>query len=190
MDTDISDHLDAIYENSIKMNPKLIIELGVRDGESSKVFSRVNDAIGSKVIGIDIETCDYSNITNGTFIKTDDIEFGKNYSDSKIDILFIDTSHLYDHTKAEISTFFPLLQDKALVIFHDTNLREVYFHRNGNHGYGWNNNRGVTRAIEEYFGISVDEEKHYTMDITKDGDSWKLIHDPICNGLTLCWKNA
>jgi len=191
-DTDISDHLESIYINSLNFNPKLIVELGVREGQSSRIFSLVNEKLNSKVIGIDIDTCYYSYVYNGTFYKMNDIEFGENYSkysDSKIDILFIDTTHMYDHTTAEIATFFPLLQDKALVIFHDTNLREKYLHRNGNIGTGWDNNRGVTRALEDYFNISVNEEEHYSLNIKKNENNWKLEHDPICNGLTLCWKN-
>ena len=191
-DTDISDHLEAIYINSLKLNPKLIIELGVREGQSSRVFNFVNKKLNSRVIGIDIDYCDYSYVYNGSFYRIDDIEFGKNYSsyvNSPIDILFIDTSHLYDHTKKEIDTFFPLLSNKALVIFHDTNLKDTYLHKNGNTGIGWNNERGVTRAIEEYFNISVNENEHYVLNVQKNHDNWKLEHDPICNGLTLCWKN-
>ena len=55
----------------------------------------------------------------------DDCEFDpifKNVIKEPVDVLFIDTSHLYEHTVRELAAWFPLLANKALVIFHDTNL--------------------------------------------------------------------
>ena len=36
--TDISDHLETLFVESLSMEPKLIVELGVGDGESTMVF--------------------------------------------------------------------------------------------------------------------------------------------------------
>ena len=74
-----------------------------------------------------------------------------------VDVLFIDTSHLYEHTVKEIEAWFPLLAPNALVMFHDTNLRPNYTRQNGTCGVGWDNDRGVIRAIEEYLGETLDE---------------------------------
>ena len=191
-DTDISSHLDTIYIKSLLMNPKNIVELGVRGGESSKMFNYVNKEIGSHIVGIDLDKCEYSFMTNGTFYQADDVAFAQIYNEkygNNIDILFIDTSHLYEHTCAEIKHWFPLLSNKALVIFHDTNLRQFYKRKNGSICQGWDNQRGVIRAIEQYFNINVDETLNITLDVLKGTDSWKLIHEPLCNGLTLCYKN-
>ena len=192
-DSDISDHLERIYLETLKMTPKLIVELGVREGESTIIFNFVNHEIQSRLMSVDIEKCNYNNICNGTFYTMDDIQFGnsfKNFTTDLIDVLFIDTSHFYEHTKSEISTYYHLLNNKALVIFHDTNLNNEYYHRNGNKGSGWNNERGVIRAIEEYFNITVDETKDFELQIDKDNDRWIIKHEYICNGLTLCYKNT
>lgn len=191
-DTDISDHLETIYKVCVDFKPHLIVELGVRGGESTRIFDFVNKEVGSKLISVDIDFCKYENITNGTFYRADDVMFGKMFkglTTDPIDVLFIDTSHLYQHTKEEINTWFPLLNNKALAIFHDTNLNTQYFHRNGNVGAGWNNERGVIRAIEEYFGIKVDETTDCELDVTKDGSSWHISHKYLCCGLTICYKS-
>jgi hypothetical protein len=77
-----------------------------------------------------------------------------------------------------------------LVIFHDTNLKNRYFRRNKTIGIGWDNQRGVIRAIEEYFNISVNENQNFIINnIKKNEDDWKIEHDPICNGLIICKRN-
>ena len=196
IDSDICDHIEKIYLETLQFNPKLIVELGVRYGESTRIFNFVNNEINSRLISVDIVPYirfDYTNIYNGTFYLMDDIKFGesfKNITDDLIDVLFIDTSHLYDHTVNEINTYFPLLNNKCLVIFHDTNLKPIFYWRNGRScDSAWDNNRGVIRAIEEYFNIQVDETKDFELQITKDTDIWVIKHEYICNGLTLCYKN-
>ena len=47
-DTDISSHLVNMYTNTYEMKPSIIVECGVSTGESSKIFSFVNQE--SKVL--------------------------------------------------------------------------------------------------------------------------------------------
>jgi cephalosporin hydroxylase len=191
-DTDISSHLDTIYIKTLEFNPKNIVELGVREGESSRVFSCVNDDIGSSVVGVDVTDCEYSFVKNGTFYKADDTVFHTFYENKygkNIDLLFIDTSHLYDHTVQEIKYWFPLLSQKAMIIFHDTNLNNVYLRKNGSVGAGWDNQRGVIRAIEEVFGVKFNEHIDFQYSCKLSDVNWKVVHEPLCNGLTILYKN-
>jgi hypothetical protein len=43
------------------------------------------------------------------------------------------------------------------------------------------NQRGVIRAIEEYLGVTIDENKDFS---DQFGD-WMVRHWPNCNGLTI-----
>jgi cephalosporin hydroxylase len=192
--SDISSHLETIYTETFQMNPKLIVELGVRGGESSRAFSYVNEELGSRIIGVDVDRVPYEEkIVNGTLVVSDDCAYAdvfKSEFGAIIDVLMIDTSHQYEHTKQEVAKWFPLLSNKALVIFHDTNLDgKGYTRKNGTIGENWNNERGVIRLIEEYFGRTYDETKDFEDKIDKGDDTWRLRHECICNGLTLCWKN-
>ena len=102
-----------------------------------------------------------------------------------IDVLFIDTSHLYEHTVQEIEVWFKYLSAEATIIFHDTNLGAgIYSRADGSIGCSWDNERGVIRAIEEYLGRRYDE-KSYFCDIT---DKYSIMHFPNCCGLTIIRK--
>lgn len=191
-DTDISSHLETLYVKTLEYNPKVIVELGVRDGESSRMFSYVSKENNAKVIGVDVNDCDYSFVNNGTFFKANDVVFAnfyEGYFGKNIDVLFIDTSHLYDHTVEEIKAWFPLLSEKAMIIFHDTNLNNVYLRKNGTIGAGWDNERGVIRAIEEFFKVKFNEQIHFQYSCLMNNVNWNVVHEPLCNGLTILYKN-
>jgi predicted O-methyltransferase YrrM len=190
--SDISDHLESIFTKVVDFNPELIVELGVGTGQSTYVFSKVNETIGSRLISVDNNRVPYNNITNGTLVVNDDVSYATVFNSeygNTIDVLFIDTSQLYDHTAQELVVWLPLLKEKALVIFHDTNLKETVFRKDGTIAHYWDNERGVTRAIEEYFGIQINEETTFESTFQKDGVTWKIDHVPYCNGLMFLYKN-
>jgi len=185
VNTDISSHLPTLYAHTVLQNPQLIVELGVRGGESTRAFIDV----GCRLIGVDINNCDYPVNDKRKFYKIDDITFAQShqpYLKNSINILFIDTSHLYKHTLDEITSFLPLMADQSLMIFHDTYmspLKGFRYHRlNGvMGGGGWNNDKGVYRAICEKFSINFPDDKYVNI-VRPDID---LIHYPFCNGLTI-----
>jgi cephalosporin hydroxylase len=188
--TDISDHLVTMFVESLAQKPRLIVELGVRGGESTFVLERVAKLCGSKLVSVDIEDCSFvSSYEQRTFVKSDDITFARRFAKycveidarSQIDILFIDTSHLFDHTVREIEQWFPFLSTEAVVFFHDTNLRQIYRRKDGSLGVGWDNQRGVIAAIEKFLGTSLDE----TEDFVCAADGWLIRHYASCAGFTV-----
>ncbi len=188
--TDISDHLVTLFTQALDVKPKLIVELGVRGGESTFVFERVARLCDATLVSVDIrdcaEVCEYG---RWHFVRNDDIAFGREFVawcrersiEPRIDVLFIDTSHLYEHTRREIETWLPLLSPNGKVFFHDSHLRTVYFRSDGSMGIGWDNDRGVMRALEEHFGTRF----HETRDFVDVRDGWRIEHRAICNGLTI-----
>lgn len=191
--TQTNDHLVNLFIESIQIKPKLIVELGVMKGESTFVFERVAKLCDSKLISVDIADC--SKVTSWKdwiFIKSDDIEFSKKFlnvcEDSKIlpkiDILFIDTSHYFEHTVKEIEHWFPFLGDNAKVFFHDTNLNTTFFRKDGSIGIGFDNQRGVIRAIENYLNRSYNEKR----DFIDYRNFWLIKHYSYCNGLSIMQK--
>jgi cephalosporin hydroxylase len=185
--TDINDHLLSLFFESLNINPRLIVELGVRGGESTFVLERVARICGSTLVSLDIKNCArISSYEKWIFVRQDDIQFARRFKEwceergikPEIDVLFIDTSHLYEHTLSEIKHWFPFLAQKAKVFFHDTNLRRFFKRRDGSMGVGWNNRRGVIRAIEDYFSRSFNE----TADFTATEKGWHIDHYAPCNG--------
>ncbi len=193
--TDISDHLETIFTESMAVNPGLIVELGIGPGESTFVFERVAKLCNSRLVSVDIRTemGKASSWSEWLFICEDDISFAgkfKNWAQEKglpsqIDILFIDTSHKYEHTLQEIEHWFPFLSPRAKVFFHDTNAQPVYRRKDGTVGLTYDIKRAVIRAIEDFLGTSFDERR----DFTKCLAGWTIAHHHLCNGLTILDKN-
>jgi len=188
--TDISDHLLTLFTEGLAARPRLIVELGVRGGESTYVLERVARLSGGvPLVSVDLEDCTGAcRYPNWFFVKSDDVALAQTFPEwcrerqlpAAVDLLFIDTSHLYDHTLQEIKHWFPLLSPSAKVVFHDTNLRRIYWRKDGSFGPAWTN-RGVTAAIEACLGVSLPERTDY-VDLIGE---WMIRHNALSNGLTV-----
>lgn len=193
---DIIDHLATVFLETVAVRPRLIVELGVRQGVSRFAFEKAASAVGSSLVSVDIEDCS-STCRPGPgwyFVRGDDVQFARTFREwcaqrglePVIDVLFIDTSHVYEHTVEEIRSWFPYLAPHCKVIFHDTNLRRFYRRRDGTIGIGWDNKRGVIQAIETYLGTRFDERKDFATTL----DGWAIRHWAHCNGLTILGRDS
>jgi Methyltransferase domain len=190
--TNISDHLTTIFRESILVRPRVIVELGIGEGESHFVLEKAAQHCGAQLVSVDINDCSQvcSHRAGCHVVQADDVEFAVRFpqwlrelsiESSSIDLLFLDTSHLYEHTVQELQAWFPLLSTHCKVIFHDTNLRYIMRRADGTLWLAWANDRGVIRAIEEQLGTKLDERREFAT--TAAG--WKIRHWPYCNGLTV-----
>ena len=192
--TAINEHLETLFLESLTLKPRLIVELGVARGESTRVFTRVAQLCGAKLISVDLNDCSRaSDWEEWLFIQKNDLEFAKEFEawcrareiSPIIDVLFIDTSHYFDHTLGEIRAYFPFLADHAKVFFHDTNLNTYIFRKDGSLDLGWDNNRGVIRALEVHFNRTFPEKEEFIDFVTP---WWLIKHYPHCSGLTVLEK--
>jgi len=192
--SDITDHLPTLFCEILKARPALVVELGTRGGDSTKAILGAAHIAGSHMLSVDIDDCSkvvyeskYRSIWR--FVQADDVVFAGEFKDwceknrlpSSIDVLFIDTSHEYDHTRREIEAWFPLLSEKGKAIFHDTNMGPYFKRKDGTIVKGKDNNRGVIRAIEEKIGRSYDE----TVPFIDCLEGWLIEHSAHSNGLTI-----
>ena len=198
--SDISEHLNTLFFFAMDVKPRLIVELGTRGGESTRGFLAAAAVSGAQVLSVDIDDCSGLGLPHRerwSFVKADDIEFGLHgfakwcaaaNLKPEIDLLFIDTSHLYDHTKQEIQTWSPFLSSTGAMIFHDTNMGLGVYGRldRSVDRYGWNNHRGVIRAVEEFLGATYDERCFFT-DVAR---GFLVAHYPHSSGLTVLKKLA
>lgn len=189
-DTAISDNLQLIFWASLAVAPRSIVELGVRGGDSTFVFERVADLTGAYILSSDIVDCSgTSHHERRYFVREDDVVLASRFGQfcranalyDKVDILFVDTSHTYDHTCREIEAWFPHLGGHCVAIFHDTNLKVVNRRVSGRLALGWNNERGVIRALEAYLGTALDE----TSDFLVYRKGWLVSHHAASSGLTI-----
>jgi predicted O-methyltransferase YrrM len=193
--TEISSHLPALYRHTDDQRPALVVELGTRVGFTTSILVKAAAKHHAHVVSIDIDDCsgvvDYD---RWQFVQSDDIAFAREFVawaeardlPTSVDVLFIDTSHHYEHTVQEIASWFPLLAPDATVLFHDTNMQRFYRRRDNTVGIGSRNQRAVIRAIEEYLGAAIDETRVFAGRI---GD-WDVQHEPRCSGFTVLRRAA
>jgi cephalosporin hydroxylase len=188
--TDIDEHMELMFIEALLCRPEVIVELGVRGGASTFVFDKVSRLCDASLISVDLDDCSFVNSSSRWhFVRSDDVRFASTFPEfcrqrgirASVDLLFIDTSHYYDHTVREISAWFPLLSSRAKVIFHDTNLKPIGRRKDGCVQVAWDNERGVVRALEEYFGLHIEE----SCEGTEYVGGWLMRHWPNCNGLTI-----
>jgi hypothetical protein len=189
----LNEHLETLFLESLTLQPRLIVELGVGRGGSTQVFAAVARLCGARLVSVDINDCSKAlDWPEWHFVQADDLEFAGRFPawcrehelEPRIDVLFIDTSHLYEHTRAEIEVYFPYLAPHAKVFFHDTNINHFFFRKDGSLDLAWDNQRGVIRALEGYFHKKFNEKTEFVEFLPP----WLIRHHPHCCGLTVLEK--
>lgn len=197
--SDISEHLHVLNLLVRMKKPAVLVELGTRGGESTRVFTKALNEIGGRGYSVDLMPAPefLDQLKFWKHFVGDDVAIGSLANKERlwpdgedfkgIDFLFLDTSHEYEHTVAEIAAWWPLVNPQGLLVFHDTNLTgNPTKLLSGGFTKGWDNQRGVARAIEEYFAI-----KFNSASLTSLGNSEKIavsLHLPWCNGLSIIQK--
>ena len=197
--SDIGELLPILFVMAKLQAPKTLLELGTRGGESTRALIKVCDLLGITGRSVDLSAAPawLNELENWNHFAADDIAFGDKLAAEHIwptgekfegiDFLFIDTSHEYKHTVQEISTYWPLVNKGGLVVFHDTNLtHKPTWRLSRTLNWGWNNERGVTRAIEEYLNVKIMEDQYYVA-LQSDEFSF-LLNVPWNNGLLAIGK--
>lgn len=151
--SDIQEYLPLFYDEARNREKPLILELGSRRAYSTIAFLAGAAESGGHVWSCDI--LDVRKIPGGigmwarspswTFIQGDDMNAevqGK--LPVEADVLFIDTSHEYEHTLAECRAYVPRVRPGGIALFHDTNVYDWP-------GYKWEGETTpVRQALNEY----------------------------------------
>jgi Methyltransferase domain len=125
--SDIQDQLPALFERACRYERVRVTEFGVRTGESTAAFLAAAERTGGHVHSFDIDeprvppwwpASGLWTFTRGSSL---DVEA------PPCDVLFLDTSHTYDDTLAELRRLVPLVVPGGLVLCHDTKLAKPPF---------------------------------------------------------------
>lgn len=117
--SDIQGHLSRFVEMVEDLDATHVIELGTRTGVSTIAWLYALEGRGT-LTSVDLDPKpDIGEWDHWTFIQGDDMEVVGDLEPA--DIVFIDTSHLYEHTCAELEAYLPLA--RSLIVCHDTQLR-------------------------------------------------------------------
>lgn len=132
-ETDIRGHLPTFLRLIEEMDaatpsdrPVKVIELGTRSGVSTVAWLHGLDMAtpGSHLWSVDIDMAPpIGTHEHWTFVQGSDLDprvFEELPGDA--DIVFIDTSHTYDQTRAELSLYQHFVRPGGLIVMHDTDL--------------------------------------------------------------------
>jgi cephalosporin hydroxylase len=119
--SDIQEHLPRL--EYLARHSLSIIELGVREGYSTRAFLH---GLAQRGIGhlwsVDIEpTLLPIDNPQWEFIQGDDCDpLIIDRLPDQVDVVFIDTDHAYDHTLRELELYVPRVRTGGVVLLHDT----------------------------------------------------------------------
>jgi cephalosporin hydroxylase len=151
--SDIQEYLPFLHEQAASRPGCRVLELGARRGNSTLAFLAGCAESGGHVTSCDIE--DVRRFPDGigpfaasprwTFIWGDDMDPSvQQLLPAQADVFFLDTSHEYEHTLAELRAFMPRVAPGGVALFHDT-------HVIGWPGYSWDRDvPPVAAALDEY----------------------------------------
>lgn len=123
--TDIQAHMMRLFDLTVKLpREKVVVELGVRSGNSTtSLLAAVNDS-GGHVYSIDLlpprePVATYAVAEpNWTFIMGNDMDIVRTW-DKPIDHLFIDTTHMFEQTLSELRAWGKYVRVGGIITLHD-----------------------------------------------------------------------
>ena len=132
------------------------------------------------------------------FVAGDSVEMGRQFAvwahnhafPHQVNLLFMGNSHLYEDTMQALATWAEHLSQCAAIILHNSNLQDASIGKDGTMITGWNNERGVARAIQEFIGLDFDETMWFDSGHQPLPTGWRVIHDPTSFGLTILIRDA
>jgi predicted O-methyltransferase YrrM len=163
--SDIHLHLPRFVDLALARDARHVIELGTRTGVSTVAWLYALEQTGGRLTSVDVdEKPGIGDYPHRTFIQGDDTDPELFESLEMADIVFIDTSHIYEHTLRELNLYRWVVKPGGVIVCHDTELqspigappRPLFPVKTaikefvGQHGYHWFN-------FQDCFGLGVIE---------------------------------
>lgn len=121
--SDIYLHLPRMVELVRSLNAQHVIELGTRTGVSTIAWLHALAETGGRLTSVDIdERPPIGEHEHWTYVQGDDTDPAIMAQLEPAEIVFIDTSHLYEHTRFELNAYRWLVKPGGVIVCHDTAL--------------------------------------------------------------------
>jgi predicted O-methyltransferase YrrM len=121
---DSDQHVLTLYSIAIGSKAKRILELGVRNGDSTRPLLLAASKTGGTVTSVDLQPTSYSPPTElqpyWRFVQQDAISFlEQDPGTEPYDLVFLDDWHAYAHVKKELEQLDRLISPKTVILVHD-----------------------------------------------------------------------
>lgn len=121
--SDIYEHLPRLAELCVVLDAQHVIELGCRTGVSTVAWLYGLEQTGGRLTSVDIDPAPpLAEWPHWRFVQGDDCDPAVVAQLDTADIVFIDTSHRYEHTLAELHIYRHLVRPGGRIVLHDTEL--------------------------------------------------------------------
>lgn len=125
--SDIQGHLPTLHAEVVARPGAQVLELGVRWGTSTACLLAAAEEAGGHVWSVDVSHPAVPDWWAGTGLWTltvgDDLDPAVAAAQpAAVDVLFIDTSHTFDQTAAELRLYVPRVRPGGVVLLHDVEL--------------------------------------------------------------------
>lgn len=121
--SDIVGHLPRFVDLVTLLNAQHVIELGSRSGVSTVAWLYALAGTGGRLTSVDLsEAPQIGEHEHWRHIQGDDLDPDVIDQLDMADIVFIDTSHLYEHTVQELNIYRHLVRPGGVLVLHDTML--------------------------------------------------------------------
>jgi cephalosporin hydroxylase len=145
--------------------PKLVLELGAAVGQNTMNLFKLSKTLGYQLITVDDHCSMMDEAENYKWITGVSYEVMKTLPKSVVDFCLLDTDHNSWTVTKEIETLLPLMSDRGMIAFHDT---EVNRYNNGAYG-------AYSHAASYPAKEIAQDSRSYTDAIIESMDSWNLF---------------
>lgn len=175
---DSDQHLLTLYAIALGSKAKNILELGVRNGDSTRPLLLAANMNEGMLTSVDIEETsfvpDNQYRARWNFVKEDALEFLKKQTPTvPYDLIYIDDWHAYKHVKQELEQIDRLISPRTIILVHDLMYGNTcpHYHSDLTLASGQWAEGGPYRAVAEL-----------------PSQFWEFATLPYNNGLTLLRK--
>jgi cephalosporin hydroxylase len=172
LNDDLGVNKNVLYEITSKYTDSIFVDLGVREGASSKIMLSDSIKNNNKVFGVDVDwsvlNSEVNSHPNYTTILGDSSTVGK-YWDKEISGIFVDTFHIKEQVLSELYFWYPHIKEGGFIAFHDTNWPQGQHDRYGD--ITWDR---VEEGVKSFFNVdSLDYEDEF-IKMTNYPESWGM----------------
>ena len=125
--SDINEHLPTFVSLCEELSAQRVIELGTRSGVSSVGWLHGLAQTGGRLWSVDLDPAPDLPFEHWTFLQGNDLDPKiVNKLPDSADVVFVDTSHSYEQTLAELLVYRYKVRPGGVMVLHDTELRQPF----------------------------------------------------------------